>query len=901
MNMTRSLHAKINAALLVTGVVIAVIFGAVLYPFEISRYNARVRNIEILLETVYKHKRDDLANELFARQKRALAASLEDMTEIEGISGVSVFTPNGEHFLSMKDVYASRISPTERAALAEGNPLFTRKTLHNQTYGVYVTSIEVIGEQIGYLKMYYTFARLERESRWSVFIFLTVLLTTLLLMLGLLNLLLSRSVMYPILELRDAMSRVQEGRLGETVAITSHDEIGQVSIAFNEMSGRLREGRIALKEAEKKYREIFEHAVEGIYQSTPDGRFLNVNPAFARIYGYDSAEEFLACITDIPRQIYVRPEERETFKRLLEQEGGVFDFEVQVYRKDGSIIWVSESARRVFDAQGEQDLYEGSLVDITERKRAEEELRQHRDHLEELVQARTRELTDTNKHLMQEIARREHIEAELQRAKEAAERASYAKSEFLSNMSHELRTPLNGILGYAQILQRHDTLTPQQQDALEIIYQSGEHLLTLINDILDLAKIEARKMELFPTTFHFPTFLEGIAGIIHMRAQEKGLHFQFEADESLPTAIQADEKRLRQILLNLLNNAVKFTDTGTVTLVVRHGAKRSAVADSVPHNERIRFEVRDTGTGMSQSQLEKIFVPFEQVGEHHRRGEGTGLGLPISRKFVELMGSELHVTSEDDKGSTFQFEVELPVVQMETGRSLPDERIILGYKGARRKVLVVDDRPHNCSLLVNALAPLGFEVYSAKNGREAIEQAIQHRPHIILMDLIMPVLSGFEATREIRHIPELQDVVIFGASASVFERDRQQAQKAGCDEFIAKPINIGQLLTLIGKYLKLEWIYKNGGGKRPPSPDRADCEEAPKEIPLPPRHELNALYELAEVGDIMGIRRRAEALREHSPDLSSFADILDRFAKGFEEKELLHFLEQQITRVEQTG
>ncbi len=464
----------------------------------------------------------------------------------------------------------------------------------------------------------------------------------------------------------------------------------------------------------------------------------------------------------------------------------------------------------------------------------------------------------------------ERVEERTVQLKEAAlqaEVANLAKSEFLSNMSHELRTPLNGILGYAQILQRDVTASPKQKNSFQIIYKCGSHLLTLINDILDLAKIEARKLELSENNFHLESFLQDIVEICRVRAEQKEINFSFSTVNKLPTAVYADEKRLRQVLINLLGNAIKFTDRGTVTFKV----------GLVIPVSKIRFQIEDTGVGMTPEQLEKIFLPFEQVGDRSRMTQGTGLGLAISLSIVQQMDSELQVESEFGVGSKFWFDVELPSVEWV---EVPTNRHIIGYEGERRKILVVDDRWENCSVIVNLLEPIGFEVQVAADGQQGFEHAIACQPDLIITDLVMPIMSGTELTQKLRSSPEFKNAVIIASSASVFSFDRQQSLGAGCNDFLPKPIQSEELFEQLQHYLAISWIH-------------AEEEATPTEIELciPPNEELTILYSAARIGDMKGVQQEALRLQQVDTRYLPFTEKLLQLAADMDEEAIFQLVQ----------
>jgi len=517
----------------------------------------------------------------------------------------------------------------------------------------------------------------------------------------------------------------------------------------------------------------------------------------------------------------------------------------------------------------------------------------------------TQQLTEQNLHL--EEARRE------------AEAANHAKSEFLANMSHELRTPLNGILGYAQILKLQSSLSSKQREQVNIIQQSGEHLLTLLNDILDLSKIEAGKMELYLSNFHLPHFVEGIAEIIRLSAEQKNIAFNYEVFSELPLHVRGDEKRLRQVLINLLGNAVKFTDVGGVTFKVGYleGNRQTppvspqggkATGNSI-QNSKMRFQVEDTGIGIAPEKLAEIFLPFHQIGDSNHRFEGTGLGLAISQKLVKLMGSELQVKSSFGQGSIFWIDLDLPEVS--EGQEMPSvpRKTIIGYRGSKRKLLIADDKWENRSVLVNLLLPLGFEIAEVKDGKDCLNQAMELKPDLILLDMIMPVIDGLETTRQLRQIKNLKDVVIIATSASVFDYNQQEYLAAGCDGFIPKPVQAENLFELLQVYLGIEWIYEDGSAVSnkeiteeiviPREKLKGEITQAiqPQEntLVVPPPTEMASLYELAMMGDIGGILEQAKRLQELDEQFVPFANKLLQLAKGFQEKQILEFVKQYTT------
>jgi len=492
-----------------------------------------------------------------------------------------------------------------------------------------------------------------------------------------------------------------------------------------------------------------------------------------------------------------------------------------------------------------------------------------------------------NRALSTEIVERKRIEQELRQAEEIAQNSSQAKSEFLANMSHELRTPLNGILGYTQILQRTESLSEKGRKGVSIIYQCGSHLLTLINDVLDLSKIEARKLELYPVDFYLPAFIDSVTEICRIRAEQKVIAFHVELDPDLPMGIHADEKRLRQVLINLLSNAIKFTNQGSVTFKVQVIGQESDANGKT--NYKIRFQVIDTGTGIIPEQAEKIFQPFEQVGNQKRQSEGTGLGLAISQQIVLLMDSQIQVQSEFGKGSTFWFEAKLPESKDWAKVSrVVEQGTIIGYQGQRRTILIADDKWENRSVIVNLLEPVGFTVVEASQGEEAWEQAVLYKPDMIITDLVMPKLNGFELIERLRQPGQFKEIAVIASSASVFAIDQHKSIDVGADAFLPKPIEAETLLEMLRQFLQLEWIFdvKVDAIKK----TYTGGLDQPNEMIYPAKEVLQELLELAQDGDIQSILEITQQLSVADEQLSIFAQQIVQLASNFQLKRLENFI-----------
>ena len=658
----------------------------------------------------------------------------------------------------------------------------------------------------------------------------------------------------PIMRLSQAAMRMAQGDLTLQIETGGNDELGTLSRSFVHMRGEIQRKIQELEQlnaaldqrVEERTAELLRqnYILDAFMETVPDrivfkdrdGRITRANMAYAR-------QMRLARPADaVGKTVFDFFPEDEARRRhaqeveIMQTETPVFGVEEEREGIDGQEEWALITKMPLRNERGEMIGVFGISRDITPLKRGEEALRH---------------------------------------AKEAAESANRAKSEFLANMSHELRTPLNVILGFAQIMARNPAHSAEDQEHLTIIRHSGEHLLTLINNVLDVSKIEAGRLSLNESAVDLFALLRDLEAMFSQKAAQKHLRLAFERAAALPRAVCVDAGKLRQVLINLLNNAVKFTQTGGVTLRV------SRAEPDDPAACLLRFEVEDTGPGIAPDEMALLFQAFQQTQSGRQAQEGTGLGLAISQRFVRLLGGHISAQSEVGRGAAFAFTIPVkPADSREIADEMPVRRIIALETGQPRyRILIADDKPDNRMALVKLLTPIGFETAEASNGQEAIAVWTEFKPHLIWMDVRMPLMDGCEATRRMKATAQGRATVILALTASGVEDEQRRAMTAGCDGFLRKPFRETEIFDMMQKYLGVRYLCEEEAGL--PS---AACERLFSDIltpdalaALPP----DAFAALRQAVDETDPARVSEIVAALAPQFAALGEALTALTKEF--------------------
>ena len=631
------------------------------------------------------------------------------------------------------------------------------------------------------------------------------------------------------------------------------DEITLLADSFNRMLDTLERNDQALRTASRYSRSLIEAHLDPLLVMGPDGNISDLNHATEIITGRSRAS---LLGTPFANHCTAPEQAHELFMQALAG-APVTDWALTIQHVDGYLTHVLYNAGIFVNASGEVLGVLAGARDITERQRLADEMRRYKDRLEAEVQQRT---------------------ADLVLARNAAEAANQAKSAFLANMSHELRTPLNAVLGFSSMMRKDPLLPERQRQNLDIINRSGEHLLTLINDVLDMAKIEAGRVQLQHLPFDLGTLVRDVTDMMQIRAKEKGLHLLIDQDSAFPRYIVGDEARLRQVLINLLGNAVKFTEQGGVSI---------RLSTQQNHQSHLIIEVEDSGPGIAAEEQENIFLPFTQIGEQGIN-KGTGLGLTITRQFIELMQG--HITLHSTLGVGSVFRIDLPLeeaAEADMHRSdVPAHGDVLALEPGQPpwRVLIVEDQRDNQILLSQLLGSVGFEWRISENGAKGVQMFEAWHPDFIWMDHRMPVMDGVEATQRIRQLPGGDKVKIVAVTASALQEQKAELLASGMDDFVRKPYRSSEIFDCMAKHLGVRYLYEG----RPEPEDSFPANITPQMLAGLPEALCQQLHSALESLDSAAIDA---ALQIVTAQDAALGKLLHRLVNNFDYPAILNILE----------
>jgi PAS domain S-box-containing protein len=676
----------------------------------------------------------------------------------------------------------------------------------------------------------------------------------------------------PIITLTNAALRMAQGDIQQAIDTSGTDELGTLARSFaymrDEIQGKIEELQQLNAELDQR---VEDRTAEVVRQKYILDTFMETVPD--RIYFKDREGRITrANIAHSMRMRLNNPSE----------EVGKTDFD----------FFPEEDARRKYKQEQEIIRTGTPLIGVEEKREW--------DGKEEWSLVTKMPLRDEHGEIIgtfgisRDITTLKQTEETMKHAKEAAEAANRAKSEFLANMNHELRTPLNVILGLAQAMIRNPLIPSEERENLDIVYRSGEHLLALINNVLDLSKIEAGRMILHENNVDLFRLLDDLEEMFSLKAAQKRLSLTFERTEKVPKYVCTDDTKLRQVLMNLLNNAVKFTEDGGVVVRVRAKGKRQKAKGKEQTGQalsllplalcQLEFEIEDTGPGIAPEEMEALFEAFGQTKTGRQAQEGTGLGLTISQRFVHLMKGQISVQSEIGRGTTFAFTVPVRTVSSTDVSMFPSRRrvIALAPDQPRYRILIVDDKSDNRRLLVKLLTPFGFDIQEAADGQEALAVWNTFKPHLIWMDIRMPVLDGYDATRQIRNLENQQSsmyTIIVALTASSSEEEREVVLSAGCDDFVRKPFREAEIFEIMHTHLGVQYVYEDSeGGKAKSAEITVEELLTPRALKALPTDIYTELQQAANVTDPGKVNYLLVRIREHNPPL---ADALTELMKQF--------------------